>query len=48
MKAKISFLLLASSLVALAAWVVHVPNAAQADDVPEKYRGRYFASNCQI
>ncbi len=38
MKTKLLFFLLAGSLLALAAWLVHVPNSAQADDVPEKYR----------
>jgi hypothetical protein len=38
MKTKILFLLLAGGLLALTAWLVHVPNPAQADDVPEKYR----------
>jgi hypothetical protein len=37
-KVKVLFLLLASSLVALAAWLVHVPDTVHADDVPEKYR----------
>jgi hypothetical protein len=38
MKTKVLFFLLVGSLLALAAWLVHVPNSAQADDVPEKYR----------
>jgi hypothetical protein len=38
MKTKVLFLLLPGCLLALAAWFVHVPNPAQADDVPEKYR----------
>ena len=38
MKTKIMFLLLAGCLLALAAWFVRVPNPAQADEVPEKYR----------
>src|SRR3984885_4009419 len=38
MRTRIVSLLLASSLVALAVWLVHAPSAAQADDVPEKYR----------
>jgi hypothetical protein len=38
MKTKILFFLLASCLLALTAWLVHVPKLTQADDVPEKYR----------
>jgi len=38
MKTKVLLLLLAVSLLALAAWVVHVQNPAQADEIPEKYR----------
>src|SRR5438309_606196 len=38
MKTKLLILLLASCLVALVAWLVHVPNPSQADAVPEKYR----------
>ena len=38
MKTKVLSSLLAGSLLALAAWLVHVPEPAQADDVPEKYR----------
>ena len=38
MKTKILFFLLASCLLALAVWFVHVPNPTEADDVPEKYR----------
>ncbi len=38
MKTRLLFLLLTGCLLALAAWLVHVPNAAQADGVPEKYR----------
>jgi hypothetical protein len=38
MKTKLLFFLLASCLLALATWLVQVPNQAQADDVPEKYR----------
>jgi hypothetical protein len=37
MKKLLSFLL-AGSLLATAAWFVHVPNPAQADEIPEKYR----------
>jgi hypothetical protein len=37
-KVKIVFFLLAGSLVAMAAWLVQVPNPVQADDIPEKYR----------
>src|SRR5713226_10587301 len=38
MKTKILFFLLGSCLLALTAWLVHVPHLTQADDVPEKYR----------
>ena len=38
MKTKILLLLFACCLLALAAWLVHAPNPAQAEDVPEKYR----------
>jgi hypothetical protein len=38
MKTKILFLLSAGGLLALAAWLVHVPTSAQADEIPEKYR----------
>jgi hypothetical protein len=38
MKAKITFILLAGGLSALAAWLVRAPNPAQADEIPEKYR----------
>lgn len=38
MKIKVLFLLTASCLLALAAWLVRVPNPVQADEVPEKYR----------
>jgi hypothetical protein len=38
MKSKILFLLVVSCLLALAAWLVHAPNSAQADAVPGKYR----------
>ena len=38
MKTKLLIFLLASGFLALAAWLVHVPDRAEADDVPEKYR----------
>src|SRR5258705_13774721 len=38
MKTKVLIFLLAGGLLALAAWLVHVPNPMQADEVPEKYR----------
>jgi hypothetical protein len=38
MKTKVLFFLLAACLLALAAWLVRVPNPVQADDIPEKYR----------
>jgi hypothetical protein len=38
MKTKVVFLLLASCLLALAAWLVHVPNPVKAYEIPEKYR----------
>ena len=38
MKTKLLFLLLASCLVTLAAWLVRAPKPAQANEVPEKYR----------
>jgi Squalene-hopene cyclase C-terminal domain/Prenyltransferase and squalene oxidase repeat len=51
MKVKVLSLLLASCLVAVAAWLVHVPNPVPADEIPEKYRGtvakglEYLAKN---
>src|SRR5277367_4002294 len=38
MKTKALFVFLTGALLALAAWLVHVPNPAQADEIPEKYR----------
>src|ERR1700678_3941043 len=38
MKSKVLFIFLAGCLLALTIWLTHVPNQAQADDVPEKYR----------
>ena len=38
MKTKFLFVLLTGCLVGLAAWLVHVPSRAQADEIPEKYR----------
>src|ERR1700689_382409 len=38
MKSKVLSFLIASGLLALAAWLVHTPNPVQADAVPEKYR----------
>jgi hypothetical protein len=38
MKVKVVVFLLATCLLALTAWLVHVPNASQADNVPEKDR----------
>src|ERR1700733_4191612 len=38
MKTKLLFTLFATCLLASAAWLVHVPGHAHADDVPEKYR----------
>jgi len=38
MKTKVLFILLTGCLLALAAWLVHEPNPAQADEIPEKYR----------
>ena len=38
MNTKILFLVLTGCLLSLAAWLVHVPNPVQADEVPEKYR----------
>jgi hypothetical protein len=38
MKIKVLLFLLVSSLLALAAWLVHGPNPTHADEVPEKYR----------
>ena len=31
--------MLAGGLLALAAWIVHMPPPSQADEIPEKYRG---------
>jgi hypothetical protein len=42
MKTKILFFVLTGCVLALAAWFVHAPNPAQADDVPEKYRDTVY------
>jgi Prenyltransferase and squalene oxidase repeat len=42
MKTKVLFLLLPGCLLALTAWLVHVPNPTQANDVPEKYRDTVY------
>src|SRR4030095_10388738 len=39
MKTKMLCVLLAGGLLALAAWIVHVPTPSQPDEIPEKYRG---------
>jgi hypothetical protein len=38
MKTRLLFVLMGSGLLALGAWLVHVSNPAQANQVPEKYR----------
>jgi len=38
MKTKLLFVSLTGCLLALASWLVHEPNPAQADEIPEKYR----------
>jgi len=38
MKTKVTILLLTCCLLALAAWLVHESNPAQADEIPKKYR----------
>jgi hypothetical protein len=38
MKTKLLLLMLTGCLLALTAWLVHVPTSVQADEIPEKYR----------
>src|SRR5262249_57943755 len=38
MKIRALFIVLAVGLLGFAGWLVHVPSASQADEIPEKYR----------